>query len=272
MSISKGGRGPDMLGGAGIGCVSLDSKTSRPRSFELISDRGWKRFALRTCLSNHVLTSSCCTSGSSWWRSSICRLSWRSVSYNHRTCMSALLRTVTTRSACPYHLFLAYWAHQPRACRIAGRGATNTDPRGEILWPKVGQGVRRRRGDGLLGVRVLGDGAGVGGGIWAWDSVLRRLRRSEPLTAAQYPPSSELPARHDGVRAERRRGCLLVRPPEGSEDGSNWMRLLAELRTISSDAATFWNQRHSRTLLPLAESECAAVLVQCSLTMMCLRW
>lgn len=66
MTVSKGGREPDMLGGAVIGCVSLDSKTSRPRNFELIKDSGWKRFALRTCLSNHVLTSSCWISGSSW--------------------------------------------------------------------------------------------------------------------------------------------------------------------------------------------------------------
>jgi hypothetical protein len=48
-----------------MGWDSFGSKTSRPRSLELIRDRGWKRFALKTCLSNHVLTSSCWTSGSS---------------------------------------------------------------------------------------------------------------------------------------------------------------------------------------------------------------
>lgn len=89
------------------GCVSFDSNTSRPRSFWLMRDSGWNRFALRTCLSNHDLTSSCSASGSSWWISSRCRLSCSSVTYS----ASQLNKTPG-----PVLLFL----DEPSALRILG--------------------------------------------------------------------------------------------------------------------------------------------------------
>lgn len=120
-----------------------------------------------------------------------------------------------------YHFLLTYRTDKPRAGGAAVRRPPDADARGKILGSKIGDGAGRGQGDGVARVRVLGGGAGVGGRIGArgpLSAAGRRPGRSEALAAAEDPPSSELPARHDGARPVTKH-CSSNRRRSGPEDG-----------------------------------------------------